>query len=55
MDENDKYICKGFAQLLINMLKENVTEVILDFSFANCKAKFKIELIRLTELKEKGE
>ena len=55
MNERDKAISNGFAQLLLLMIEENDHNATLTFEFANCKAKFNVDLIELIELKEKGE
>lgn len=51
----DVYVCKGLAMLLIHMLENETDNVELSFNIYKIKAKFKIELIELKELKEKGE
>lgn len=55
MNGNDEYVCKGLATLLIHMLENETDNVELSFNINKIKVKFKVELIELKELKEKGE
>lgn len=51
----DMYVCKGLGILLIHMIENETDNVELSFNIDKIKVKFKVELIELKELKEKGE
>lgn len=57
MNEDEKlmYIRKGLGILLIKMLENETDNVELSFDIDKINVKFKVELIELKELKEKGE
>ena len=55
MKEDKKIIFDAFAQLFVLMIESDTDNIELTFNFNKCKAKFKVNLVELEELEDKGE
>lgn len=55
MKEDKKILSNAFAQLLVLMIESDTDNIELTFNFNKCKARFKVDLVELKELKGKGE
>ena len=55
MKEDKKIIFDAFARLFVLMIESDTDNIELTFNFNKCKAKFKVDLVELEELEDKGE
>ena len=55
MKEDKKIIFDAFARLFVLMIESDTDNIELTFNFNKCKAKFKVDLVDLEELEDKGE